>query len=160
MVLDTAPDRKEFELRQTRLREIYRESLTVLLPKLREKVEQGRELSCPFLLSLTANNYAEARVRLLIVGQQTNPWEQEWMKKDVGADELVEHLLCVYSDFRLGYKYRRTPIVQTTHRLYRGLNPSGPRTASYGTTLLRLMRLLIAGGRKGWALLIRTWRSC
>jgi hypothetical protein len=63
----------------------------------------------------------------MVVGQQTNAWENEWVQKDVDADGLIDHLLAVYEGFCLGRDYYKTPFWVTCHDLYWRLNPSGPK---------------------------------
>ena len=132
------PDRQEFEERQAFLRSIYRDRLTPLLPKLKRKISEGRDLSCPFLLSLTTHAYPEAAIRLMVVGQQTKGWENEWMYEDVDTDRFIEHLLEAYGDFQLGKDYHPSRLLETSHDLYRRLNPSGPENGFLWDDLVKV----------------------
>lgn len=96
------PDREELQRRETRLRQLYLESLPALVSELTEQISGGRDISSPFLVSLTAHAYSESSIRLMVVGRQTNGWANELMRADLPIEDLVQTLLQVYAGFQLG----------------------------------------------------------
>ena len=74
-------------------------------------------VSAPHLLQVPAV-YTATKLRLMVVGKQTDGWGEGYDPANVSA------LMRGYADFNLGGKWRRTPFWQAAHQLYRNLNPN------------------------------------
>jgi hypothetical protein len=98
-------------------------------------------MSHPLFLKIP-NEYDQAQVKLLVVGQQTNGWITP---VGCGVDkkplaEPVSYLMGVYEGFCLGkhYRYRRSPFWRAAHYLHHKLNPHGPPYAFLWSNLVRV----------------------
>ena len=113
------------------LKEVYERNWPALMKTLGPIAKQ-RKLSSPFLVDPDAHAYSKSPLRWMAVAQQAREWEGTL------GDHDVEGLLKTYRDFRLGYNYPKTPIVQALHALNCLLNPEGPEDGFLWTNLVRL----------------------
>ena len=85
-----------------------------------ERITQNDGVSWPLLLKVPPE-YGQARLRLLVVGQQTDEWG------GYGDDaDRVAWLMEGYAHFALARSYKSTPFWQASRELYASLNPDGP----------------------------------
>jgi hypothetical protein len=100
-------------------------------------------LSFPLLLDLDAHGYLSARVRLMVVGQQTKGWVGNWRQNLGLGPDPIQKLCSTYSAFALGKNYYRTPFWVAAHQVNRVLNPD----ANIGFAWSNLLKLDEAGQR-------------
>lgn len=82
-------------------------------------------LSNPYL-AWVHPDYETARIRLVVVGKETNGWANEVQLKNLRPKQAVRALMNEYRDFRLGIGYSGKRSFWTpVHELYRQLNPTG-----------------------------------
>jgi len=96
-------------------------------------------LSNPLFLSVPAR-YSHARIRLMVVGQETNGWgtnDKGALGEPLGTDP-VRRLMAVYDEFNFGQHYVKSPFWQASHELYRSLNPSGPDRGFLWSNLVKV----------------------
>lgn len=93
-----------------KLIEVYQKKL----PEFEEIADKfkGINLHGPFLTS-PGESYKNSRIRLLIIGQETNGWYNIHSK--------IEGLMDVYDDFNLGKKYYSSPFWNITRKVERTL---------------------------------------
>jgi hypothetical protein len=95
-------------------------------------------LSSPFLIRVP-ETFALARVKLVIIGQETYGWgpnpplERPSFDSPAVARGMQDH-----QDFGLGQGWLHTPFWQAAHQLYRMLNPGGPDGGFIWTNLVRM----------------------
>jgi hypothetical protein len=83
-----------------------------------------KDLSNPYL-AWVHPDYETARVRLVVVGKETNGWANEVQLKNLRPNQAVRALMNEYRDFRLGIGYSGKRSFWTpVHELYRQLNPT------------------------------------
>jgi hypothetical protein len=84
-----------------------------------------KDLSNPYL-AWVHPDYEAARVRLVVVGKETNGWATEVQLKSLRPRQAVRALMNEYRDFRLGLDYSGKRSFWTpVHKLYQQLNPTG-----------------------------------
>ena len=86
------------------------------------------KLSAPFLPSIDSN-FASAKFKLIVVGQQTNGWcgfWNAWRRKP--TDEIVAELTAVHANFYNG-EGRQRPFFRALDELVSGLAPVGASKA-------------------------------
>jgi hypothetical protein len=93
---------------------------------LSDVMSRDERLSTPYLV-WSHPDYEQAAIRLVVVGKETNGWEDRSRVAGAEPEEAVRALMGTYRKFRLGTDYSGkrsfwTPI----HELYRRLNPNGP----------------------------------
>ena len=88
-------------------------------------------VSAPHLLQVP-EVYGTAKIRLMVVGKQTDGWGEGYDPSDVSA------LMRGYADFNLGGKWRRTPFWQAAHQLYRKLNHDSPPDGFLWSNLVKV----------------------
>ena len=95
-------------------------------------IPRGEHYSAPLLVHV-GDDYADAGVRLMIVGQQTNTWwgADGWDK--LPLDAPIEHLLKCYIGFQLGKGYPG-PFWSAARSLVKLLEASGKRCGLSGRT--------------------------
>jgi hypothetical protein len=87
--------------------------------------KSGKYLSNPYL-AWVHPDYETARIRLVVVGKETNGWFDELPLKNLGPNQAVRALMNEYRDFRLGTCYSgKRSFWTSVHELYRQLNPTG-----------------------------------
>ena len=107
------------------LKQVYRDAI----PSIEHISAQYDAVSGPLLVT-TPYSYAQTRVRLMIIGQQTYGWPS------VGVG--LEELLRTYKEFDLGREYYSSPFWQASHRVFRSVNPDGPERAFLWSNLVRV----------------------
>jgi len=103
-------------------------------PQLENILEPYEDCSSPHLI-FVPDGYAAVTARLMIVGQQTNGWENGIFSSDPSGVEAVMRL---YADFNLGKKWKRSPFWQAAHKLFRLLNPDGPERSFLWSNLVKV----------------------
>lgn len=86
------------------------------------------ELSGPLLIEVP-DAFHNARVKLMIVGQQTKGWEH--------TKAGIEGLLAYYRRFELG-KRKRSPFWRAARSIYNCLNPAGPPQGFIWSNLIKV----------------------
>lgn len=82
-----------------------------------------KQLSMPHLIDVGANGYSHAPERLMVVGQQTLNWADEYrIRWNEGPSETVKKLIRCYDDFALGVKYPNSPFWIASRQLCRDFN--------------------------------------
>lgn len=124
--------RIEYELRNAhrvnanrRLREYYEGAL----PGIQGSLISFNDVSSPLFLSVT-EEYEQSKIKVLIVGQQTNGW-------DVLTNSTDEILEC-YTDFQMGVNYRNSPFWRAACQLNDEINPVGPERAFLWSNLVKV----------------------
>lgn len=125
---------------QAKLQTVYEQKYPGLKSALADA--DAETLSCPQLVDISAHNYKLARTKLLIFGQQTREWYDDWsnIKGDVAA-HAVRELLQEYSVFNLGSGLRHTPFWHYAHELHTLLNPNGPGNGFIWSNLIKMAGL-------------------
>jgi len=139
-----ARDEGDGEAAQAALMQIYRERWPALVDALGAAV-RDRGLSKPQLVDLNAfgGSYWRASVRLFVVGQQTNGWDDK-IPWDPDPSRAVPPLLQMYADFELGRSYWWTAFWAGSHCLCRQLSPDGPANGFVWSNLVKVDK----GGRR------------
>ncbi len=108
------------------LEQIYLNSLPIF-DSISKKYEG---VSRPLFISVP-DNYYKTKVKLMIVGQQTNGWGDNRM----GLDRLLQ----LYDEFNLAEKkYGGSPFWRYSHTLFKALNPAGPDRAFLWSNLIKV----------------------
>lgn len=95
-------------------------------PTLRDLMLEDSSLSTPYLAQAW-EGYESARIRLVIVGKETNGWVDREPVLSEGAEGAVDLLMSEYRKFKLGLAYKgRASFWTPAHELYRRINPDGP----------------------------------
>jgi hypothetical protein len=120
-----------------RLVQVYETKLVALASAL----PAGGGLHGPHLVDIDADGYRDARVKVMVVGQQAYDWGAPW-GPNASASE-IENRLADYRGFRLGrnpggQSWMRSPFWQAAHRVYSGLNPGGPPDGFLWSNLLKI----------------------
>jgi hypothetical protein len=92
-------------------------------------------ISNPLLVEV-APEYEKTSRKLLIVGQQTSGWEDNF--GDHLGHDPVRELMAAYTRFELGRWYRATPFYQASYVVQMSLNPSGPAFGFAWTNLVKI----------------------
>lgn len=87
------------------------------------------DLGGPLLVEVP-DAYCKAKVKLMIVGQQTAGWGHP-------ADDSIKDLLGQYRGFELGRRMR-SPFWQAAHEIYNCLNPNGPPRGFLWSNLVKV----------------------
>ena len=107
------------------LKQAYRDAI----PSIEHISAQYDGVSGPLLMA-TPYSYEQAKVRLMIIGQQTYGWPSV----TVGLEELLR----TYKEFDLGREYYSSPFWQASHQVFRSANPDGPERAFLWSNLVRV----------------------
>ncbi|KAF0194036.1 MAG: hypothetical protein FD169_2082 [Bacillota bacterium] len=91
------------------------------------------KLSYPLFVNVP-EDYCEAEVRILAVGQQT----LDWHNNDTLGVEPVNTIMGFYKDFDMGSSYRSTPFWQALGALTGAFAVPGRRSSILWTNLLRV----------------------
>ena len=92
---------------------------------LREIMSRFQGLSAPYL-AWVHPDYERADVRLVVVGKETNGWQDCKEIEPLSTDAAVKRLMEGYRDFELGMNYSGKQAFWTpVHELYHRLNPNG-----------------------------------
>jgi len=104
---------------------------------LRKFRHEGYNVSYPLLLYVF-RDYTETKIKLLIIGQQTEEWNR--MGEPEESDDIICELMRSYRDFRLGDDASNpsSPFRRTARNLYMGLNPGYPRYGFMWTNLIKV----------------------
>lgn len=95
-------------------------------PVLSEIIARDERLSTPYL-AWVHRDYEQADIRLVVVGKETNGWEDRSRVAGKAPEDAVRVLMDTYRDFQLGIHYSGKRSFWTpVHELYRRLNPNGP----------------------------------
>jgi hypothetical protein len=95
-------------------------------PALRDILSRDARLSTPYF-AWVHPDYEQARIRLVVVGKETNGWEDRNRVMDATSEDAVRTLMGTYRDFQLGTQYAGKRSFWTpVHELYQRLNPGGP----------------------------------
>jgi len=111
------------------------------------------KISYPLLIHVFPE-YQKMKIKLFIVGQQTKGWgwngvadylgTSKWddfvekLDDDNSVEQFVKELTKIYMGFHLGEKYYRSPFWRSSHKLFRGLNPSGPEYGFLWSNLVKV----------------------
>jgi len=87
--------------------------------KLNANLPKERGISNPLFIDVP-DAYETAQLKLIVIGQQTNGWENYL------GSTTPEKLMVCYRNFKLGEKYVKSPFWQASHELQRKLAPSVP----------------------------------
>ena len=101
---------------------------TVLDKDIWHRLSKEQNLKGPLLIDVP-NAYHEARVKLMVVGQQTYGWEC--------PEAGIEGLLAKYRWFKMG-KGMRSPFWQAAYEIYNCLNPDGPPRGFLWSNLVKV----------------------
>jgi len=89
-----------------------------------QRLPDDRQLSDPHFIKVP-QEYIDANLKLLIIGQQTNGWTQEGYKpRESARPDVVDRIMHEYDVFKCGINYRPTPFFQGAHGLARLLEPT------------------------------------
>jgi len=105
-----------------------------LVPQLRDIIASNNKLSNPHFL-FVPKDYFETRVRIMIVGQQTNGWGDKGILQ---RPDATEALMKLYAEFNLGEKYTRSPFWQAALLLHRLINPNAPARSFLWSNLVKV----------------------
>ena len=92
-----------------------------------------KDISWPLLIKVPPE-YALAKRRLVIVGQQTYGWDHF----DGNQEDPVHWLTEAYAAFALGQGYHASPFWQASHQLYESLNPDGAPCGFIWSNLIKV----------------------
>jgi hypothetical protein len=112
---------------------------------LKKIIEEDPTLSMPFL-TWAHSDYENARVRLVVVGKETNGWADDERQEILRCPtiEAVTKLMAHYRDFELGKDYRgKSSFWVPVRELYENLNPEG---AEMGFVSLNVTKVEQNGG--------------
>ena len=94
---------------------------------LREALVNYPGLSTPYL-AYVHPHYEEARIRLVVIGKETNGWGNPADIVPLTAENAVRRQMEEYANFSLGEHYPKKQAFWTpVYELYRRLNPGGGR---------------------------------
>lgn len=116
------------------LRQLYKARISQLFARF-ETMGNTEGVSNPHLIKVP-EGYCKAKIKVLIVGQQTQGWHGT-IGQNLGPDPVTT-LMNVYEQFAHGRHYTRSPFWQAAHQLYRGLNPDGPDQGFVWTNLIKV----------------------
>jgi len=143
---------------QAELRAVYEEKFPRLVSALAGVEAEG--LSYPQIVDISAHDYSAARIKLLIIGQQTQSWYSddashngEWSSiKKHSPGDAVGKLLDCYAKFKLGEGKMQTPFWRYSYNFYRALNPTGPTHGFIWSNLVKMDGVNKKGkrGYPGW----------
>ncbi len=87
--------------------------------RLNEEIPKACAMSNP-LLAAVPKAYEDSKIRLLVVGQETNSWWGSW--DDSCKEDRITWLRLKYAEFERGRRYN-SPFFQAASKLQRILNP-------------------------------------
>jgi len=117
------------------LYEVYRKFWNNLKDALQKINTVNLKISDPLLL-YAFPEYEKAKVKLLIVGQQTCGWSDD--SGDTLDADPIKKVMERYKNFHLGEKYKKSPFWYSSHDLYNKLNPDGPAYGFLWSNLIRV----------------------
>jgi len=118
-----------------RMNSMLRELYTAKWHTLIEARQKDNGVSWPHLVRVPSE-YGDCARRLLIVGQQTNQWGDEY--NDRPGTSSVHLLMAAYTGFALGRRGYYTTFWQASHALYSYINPDGPPSGFLWTNLVKV----------------------